>query len=243
MDLNLLQQDPNIAADLFHKGKQAKIWTALPGVILSYNNIQQTCVVQPAIQGILFDDNMGYQNKNLPPLLDVPVCFPSGGGCTLSFPIVMGDECLVVFSSRCIDGWWIQGVYNSQTQQVNPAPQMDWRQHDLSDAIAYVGIKSVPNVPINLSTTTTQLRTIDGTTFIELNPTNHTLNLVTANTGSVNITTPTTTLNCNVIINGNLQVNGTITASGDIVGNGISLDNHVHSGVTSGSSNTGAAQG
>lgn len=53
----------------------------------------------------------------------------------------------------------------------------------------------------------------------------------------ITLTTPTLTQN------GNLQVNGTITASGDVVGNGISLDNHVHGGVQSGGSITGAPQG
>ena len=40
-------------------------------------------------------------------------------------------------------------------------------------------------------------------------------------------------------INGNVVVNGKITSTGDIAGAGISLDTHVHSGVQSGSSNTG----
>lgn len=36
-----------------------------------------------------------------------------------------------------------------------------------------------------------------------------------------------------------LEVTGDINAGGDVVGNGISLDNHVHGGVSPGGSNTG----
>ena len=41
-------------------------------------------------------------------------------------------------------------------------------------------------------------------------------------------------------IDANVQVNGYVHASGDVVGAGVSLDSHVHSGVQSGASNTGA---
>lgn len=41
---------------------------------------------------------------------------------------------------------------------------------------------------------------------------------------------------------GGITVNGTITVNGDVVANGISLTSHVHSGVESGGSNTGAPQ-
>lgn len=52
----------------------------------------------------------------------------------------------------------------------------------------------------------------------------------------------------NLKITGDIEVDGTITTTGDITSEGdvvageISLINHVHSGVESGSSNTGAAQ-
>lgn len=56
------------------------------------------------------------------------------------------------------------------------------------------------------------------------------------------------TVNGNAAITGDLQVTqaisagGDITAGGDVVASGISLQQHTHGGVASGSSNTGAAQ-
>jgi len=45
-----------------------------------------------------------------------------------------------------------------------------------------------------------------------------------------------------ISITGNISVTGTITSTGDMIAAGISLDNHVHSGIQPGGSNTGAPQ-
>jgi phage baseplate assembly protein gpV len=58
------------------------------------------------------------------------------------------------------------------------------------------------------------------------------------NTAGITITSPVIlTIDCNV------QVNGTITATGDVIGNNISLDNHVHTGVSAGGADTGKPTG
>jgi hypothetical protein len=43
----------------------------------------------------------------------------------------------------------------------------------------------------------------------------------------------------NITLDGPVQVNGSVTSTGDVTANGISLDNHVHSGVQTGSGDTG----
>ena len=52
----------------------------------------------------------------------------------------------------------------------------------------------------------------------------------------VTITANHLTINCDV------TVNGGIVATGDVIGGGISLDNHTHTGVSTGASNTGKPQ-
>jgi hypothetical protein len=117
---------------------------ACPGIIQSYNESAQTVTVLPAIkEKIKINGNVS--DEALPLLVDVPVYFPSGGGYSLTFPIVAGDECLVVFADSCIDAWWQSGGVQSQ---------LDKRRHDLSDAFAFVGFKSKPNaVPAGAGTT------------------------------------------------------------------------------------------
>lgn len=189
-------------------GRQVAIWTALPGIIQSFDPGEPggegpTCVVQPAIQGRVtsVDPGTGQATTkfvNLPQLLDCPVQFPAGGGCSLTFPVQKGDECLVVFASRCIDAWWAQGGVQ---------PPMEARMHDLSDGFVLLGFRSNPRALANISTTTTQLRSDDGSTFVEVNP-----------LGSVNVTAPH-----GAVITGEVAITGSLDVSGNMtVGNGAS---------------------
>ncbi len=189
---------------------------AMPGTIKSFDPNTVTCTVQPAIKGAITGQTGKVSSVKLPLLVDVPVIFPRGGGITLTFPIRAGDECLVVFADRCIDFWWQSG---GEQEPVDP------RQHDLSDAFAIIGPQSQKYKISGISTTSTQLRTDDGASFIDID-----------RGGNVTIDTPQLT------INGQVQINGTVTSTGDQVAAGISQTGHVHGGVQSGGSNTGAPQ-
>ncbi|MCW0309116.1 Gp138 family membrane-puncturing spike protein [Pantoea ananatis] len=189
---------------------------SMPGIIESFDPVACTCSIQPALKGQVADALGNMKSAPLPVLVDVPVIFPRGGGCTITFPVKAGDECLVIFSDRCIDFWWQNGGVQEPVDQ---------RQHDLSDAFAIVGPQSQAQKISSISTTSVQVRTDDGSSFIEL-----------MQGGNVNITTPLLT------VNGNVQVNGTVKSTGDQVAKGISQTGHVHSGVQSGSSQTGGPQ-
>jgi hypothetical protein len=142
-------------------GRQANIWTALPGIIQSYNAEAMTAVVQPSIQIGLQQPDGSFVNTALPLLLDCPVIFPNGGGFTLTFPIAAGDECLVLFANRCIDAWWQNGGVQ---------PQAEFRMHDLSDGFAQVGPFSQPRRLENVSAANVQLRNNAGDVYIEMQP-------------------------------------------------------------------------
>lgn len=74
-----------------------QIRVALPGIVQSFAPDAVTAVVQPAIRYVEIDNDGNRITKNYPLLVDVPVVFPRGGGCTLTFPVKAGDECLVIF--------------------------------------------------------------------------------------------------------------------------------------------------
>jgi hypothetical protein len=101
--------------------------TALPGIIVSYDYTQQRASIQPAINKLYTDGT----TQALPILNNVPVIFPASGGASISFPVSVGDTCLVVFAQRSIDNWKLQGG------QVTP---FDPRKLDLSDGMAIVGL-------------------------------------------------------------------------------------------------------
>lgn len=131
-----ISADERASTDDQISGKLLDVHTSMPAIVISYNADERTVTAQPAIQRV-FSEGEGLEGAtNLPPCVDVPVIFPMGGGYELTFPIKAGDECLLIFSERCIDNWFGTG---------EPSEPADFRQHDLSDAIAYVGIRSLKN--------------------------------------------------------------------------------------------------
>lgn len=158
------------------------------------------------------DANGNRTYADYPELLTIPVSFQQGGGCIHTFPIAAGDECLVLFNDVQIDAWVQSGA--------GQPPPMN-RTHDFSDAIAIVGVRSNPRGVAGISATTSQLRSIDGSTIIELDPSGQAVNITAP--GGVNVSAPF------------IKCTGDVLAGDDE----ISLVHHVHDGVQSGGSNTG----
>lgn len=209
MDRRALLNDPIETQYLILDGRQSTMWTALPAFITKVNMSQMTVECQPTIQGQITDANNVSTFVSLPVLIHVPIIFPSGGGFTLTFPIAVGDECLVIFSSRAIDSWWQSGGVQKA---------IEGRMHDLSDGFCLPGPKSIPNVVPDISSTDVQLRNNSGSTFIGIKP-----------NGNVQITAPT------VNITGDLVVSGEVTSGLTM----IPLSTHTHSGVTPGGGDSG----
>jgi hypothetical protein len=166
---------------------------ATVGKVVSFDEVKQTCVVQPTTQEIvLLPPPATSQNptpgvtQNIPtpttlaPIQDVPISMMRVPGWSITLPITEGTECLLIHADACIDGWW-------QTGEISP--QYDRRRHDLSDAIALFGPWSQPNVLENYSTTSMQIRSDDQTVVIDLAA------------GKITITAPTVDINASTAIN------------------------------------------
>lgn len=247
MDPRERWNDPEEALRVAMEGMRAGLWTAEPGIIQSVNfgsgTNDITAVVQLAIKGIVYtpDGKATFQNKPL--LVDVPVFFPRGGGCTLTFPVAEDDECLVVFSHRCIDGWWQSGGVQ---------PPMEPRVHDLSDGFAFVGFFSQATKIDGISTSSAQLRSNDGSTYIDLNPTTQKVKIVAP--GGFEVDAPTNLFTGAVTIQGLLTwlagmagstasgvaatINGIVNFVGSITSNGHAIDS-THQHTNSGGSGLG----
>ncbi|HBS6341514.1 TPA: phage baseplate protein [Klebsiella pneumoniae] len=211
---------------------------SIPGIIQSFDPDAVTAVIQPAIKGVEHDTSGAEISVNLPLLVDVPVVFPRGGGCTLTFPVKEGDECLVIFADRCIDFWWQSGGVQEP---------VDGRMHDLSDAFCIVGPQSQAKKIGGISTTAAQLRTDEGSAFIEVSAGG---NITATTAGNATINAPEIVLNGNVTINGNLSqgmgesggtatMHGPVTVTNDVTAGGKSLMTHTHGGVEHGNDSTG----
>jgi Phage protein Gp138 N-terminal domain len=95
--------DPEVALREALDGYRAGIWTALPGIIQSFQtgpDRPPTCSVQPAVKLQVRQQDGTVVSVALPVLVDCPVQFPAGGNCTLTFPVAEGDECLCSGAGR-----------------------------------------------------------------------------------------------------------------------------------------------
>ncbi len=203
------------------KARQSSVWTAIPGIVQAFDPASMTCTVQPAIKAVLFAQDGTASDVALPLLLDCPAQFPSGGGYSLTFPVAEGDECLVVFASRCIDAWFASGGVQ---------PQAELRMHDLSDGFVLLGFRSLPRVLSNLNASGVELRSDDGTTKVGVD------------SGQIVKITAPGGCNINGLVidsSGNLTTPGNVSDSVRSMAQDRAIyDGHTHGGVTSGGSST-----
>lgn len=241
-------------------GRLSEVWTALPGIVQGFDTQAMTVSVQPSIRGRVAQPDGSESKVDLPLLVDVPVIFPAGGGFTLTYPIAQGDECLVAFSSRCIDSWWQSGGIGDP---------LEHRQHDLSDGFALVGPFSQARVLPNVSAENVQLRTNDGQASVTMMPD---YTIVAANPAASVTLTPGGEVSAEAdakirlaaplmeiatdalsvanleggavtaTFTGNIEQDGWHHTTGDQVANGISQVTHVHDEVQSGDDTTGDPQ-
>lgn len=170
------------------------IHTALPARIVSYDG-GQTVTVE-----VMIRQSSETGAIEIPPLIDVPVQFSRAGGFCFTVPIVAGDEGLVIFAERCIDGWWATG------EKSDP---MDARMHDYSDAFFIPGVSSRKKALPNLFMDGASIQTDDGSTFLR-------------------ITNGRVLIKGDIEHTGSMKTTGVIIGQDVKTDNGISLKNHNH---------------
>jgi hypothetical protein len=128
--------------------------TGTPGVVVSFNQSQNTVQVQPSLMG----KQRNRDARPLPELLDVPVAFYGAGGYVVTHLPKKGDVCLLIASDRSLSRWKQAGGVIDPTER---------RRHNLTDSVAFFGLNhfadSYPDVKDGID-----IRTRDGTTYINL---------------------------------------------------------------------------
>ena len=184
--LRIQRQDSNVA-DFNSAIKAHDLDTRVSaiGIISSYNPTNSTAEIQLVSKEGVRDMDGTVESKELPLLLDVPICFPHSKEHAITFPIKEGDECIVVFSDRAIDNWWQNG--GVQEQNID-------RMHDLSDAIAFVApysqkTKLGTNGSEEPNSDNLQIRSFSGKTYIEIESEDnkHTINILNNESGNMTI--------------------------------------------------------
>ena len=188
--------------------------TSIPGHFISFDPVTQLAQIQIGVQRI----DVNGETFEPSPLIECPVAFFGGSQYFIEHQIDPGDECLIVFSQRCIDGW-----VNSGGIANNPI----MRYHDFSDAAILPGLRSQPNAIQSFENNGVRLRNQAGDKFIWLK-----------NDGTAAITVDTLKIIGNIDHEGDtkqvgdINHTGTQTTSVDVIADGISLVGHVHNAGT-----------
>jgi hypothetical protein len=104
------------------------------GKINAVNKTNQTVDVQILHKRINESNLIKRELRDYPLLKSVPFIILGGGNSYLTFPISVGDNCLLLFNDYEIDRWWDTG---------ESLPANFERKHDISDAFALVGVHSM----------------------------------------------------------------------------------------------------
>ena len=193
---------------------QDELNTFARGILDSDNSCLPARVVKINDDGSV--NVVAIRNDEIPDcVITAPVLRPETQRAYIMLKIKAGDRGVVKFCDKSIESYRLTG-----SEEYNG----DDRQHSISDGVFQLGF-----LPDN-----EKFVFPDGEIVIGLK--NNTFTLSVNENGSLTIGASAVTINSDVTIN------GTLTATTDVIGGGISLKNHVHSGVTGGSSNTGKPQ-
>ena len=219
---------------------------SMPCEVVRYNSKRQMVdvrIVQPEI-------DLAGNNIPMPVITNIPVSFVRCGNSHITHPINKGDTGFIIFADRDISSW----VETNNTSVVDSA-----RTHSMQDSYFVPGIvgggnNANPNdVEIKYNDTTIHLRKngdvdINTPSKVNVNASNVIINSETTNNGNVQI-------NGNLTVSqllttggftslgtsggGTAQFTGSINVTDDVIASNVSLNSHLHSGVQSGTSNTG----
>ena len=192
------------------------IYTAIPAKILSVNKLgsKQTVDAVPLIDRVLSNDTSIQPAK----VYNVPIMFPSGGGGLLSFPLVVGDTILLVYSMRSLEEW-LDGDGSATIPQDN-------RHHHTTDAIG------IPGLYTSTSHLTPNTSDVD-LKFKEMHVT------LEASSGDITLSNSSGSLKLKSDSEVLHSSGAKITTAGDFISaTGVSLNLHVHAQGVDSDSNT-----
>lgn len=134
---------------------------------------RQTVTVQIAIQERVRPANGKAQWWDVPPIVNVPILTPRGGGYSITLPLKKGDQGLLIFCDTCFDNWWLNGQNNAPpAANVRVASgsqrQFEVRRHHVHDCGFAPGLWSQNNVLTDYSIDSLQIRRDDGSAIIDV---------------------------------------------------------------------------
>jgi len=227
--------------------------TSLPCEVVAVDYAMQTVNVKIVVNRITADD------EPLPfdIITEVPIGYTQTKKYSITLPINTGDTGQLIFNERQLDNW----IVNNEIKEPD-----DTRKHSLSDALFIPNFVSrINNIP-NISTSELEIRTRDNLTKLRVNEngtitadcinfvvnsTNTTINAtakfkvvspVSEFSAAVNVLGLLSASAYSGLVGSSMTTNVNLETTKDVIASGISVKNHTHSGVQTGSGNTGVPQ-
>jgi len=119
------------------ESRLAEVHVALPGKVERYDSAREVADVRPMLRRAIPDENGEAFLETLPVIPSVPVAWPAGGGCAVTFPLAVGDHVEIVFQDFDVDQY-------RRTSGALSDPGVR-ASHGLSGAVA---IPSAVNAPV-----------------------------------------------------------------------------------------------
>jgi hypothetical protein len=182
------------------------------GIVDSFDAVKQRIKCSIAIKNL--------DGQKVSQLADVPVSIFRSGGYSITMPIVAGNECILLFTDRCLDSWQKDGGGVSE--------QDEYRMHDLSDAIAIVGLHHDGNPVTDYNNTDLEIRNEAGDTKVAVTAAGK---IEMTSPVEVVVNSPLSTFNGDVVVDGTIDATGIIHSDVDVTTDENSLDTHTHTYV------------
>jgi hypothetical protein len=172
------QEIKNLTGDMINN-----VHTTIPGIIKSFNPAKCEAEVTPSAQ---FNKPNG-DKMNYPECSSVPVLFPQGAGqsAVIAWPVKAGDKCLLFFAEQSLDAW--RSGAEAKTDL----------KHDLSNAVAFVGLFDKPSPIIQEACSTNSIIISNGGSKFTLGGSGATVEAdnVTIKASNINLQAGTIALN------------------------------------------------
>ena len=190
LDINPV--DLQVLLKLVNDNVNATLNCVRVGIIQSFNPTKQTVNLKLTNKMLINFKSLDPSDqpiyKEIDQLLDCPLLLQGGINSGLTFPDIVGSECIVLFADRDIDNWFINGGIQ---------PHASYRMHDFSDGFCLLRPRSLPNIINNYDTENVTI--FYGNSVIKI--------------GSFGVQVVG-----NLSVSGNLSVTGEITASNIVSG-------------------------
>lgn len=108
------------------------IETGVVAQIVAFDAARGTCDARPVNKRVTKDETGARVVKSDVVISGIPVQFPGGGEAEITFPVRVGDYCMLLVNSTSLDRWKTTGG------EVEPR---DPRRFDLQDCVALVGFR------------------------------------------------------------------------------------------------------